>query len=196
MKNLLKWALLFLLILPLGCEDMDDNAVPSSLEVKDFVWKGMNLYYLWQTDVADLADDRFADQGELNTYLENFESPEVLFNSLRVSNTTDRFSVIYSDYRVLEGVLSGNTLNNGMDFGLKHINATTDVFGWVRYIIPNSDAATKNIHRGDIFYAIDGIPLNDSNYRSLLFVSNATYTVNLAEYNIDKSGFGTISPNG
>ncbi|QBZ99020.1 S41 family peptidase [Flavobacterium sangjuense] len=195
-KYVISLLMVFAFVIPFGCSDMDDNAVPTSLEIKDFVWKGMNLYYLWQADVPDLADNRFANQSQLNSFLEPYSSPEELFNHLRVPSPTDRFSVIYSDYRVLEGLLSGTTLNNGMDFGLKHINATTDVFGWVRYVIPNSDAATKDIHRGDIFYAIDGIPLNDDNYRSLLFSNNETYTVNLADYSSDSSGFVTITPNG
>lgn len=193
-KTVITSLILLLLVLPFGCEDMDDNAVPSSLEVKDFVWKGMNLYYLWQADVTDLADNRFANQSQLNTFLEPFENPTVLFNSLRVASTTDRFSVIYSDYSVLEGVLSGNTLNNGMDYGLKYTDTSqTNVFGWVRYIIPNSDAATKNIQRGAIFYAIDGIALTNDNYRTLL--ASTTYTVNLASYS-EIAGVVTITPNG
>jgi carboxyl-terminal processing protease len=191
MKNIAKFFLLLLLsFLPIGCEDMDDNAVPTSLEIKDFVWKGMNLYYLWQEDVTDLADDRFDNQSQLNSYLETFESPTSLFNHLRVPSPTDRFSVIYSDYDVLEGVLSGNTLNNGMDYGLRYKpGSTTDIYGWIRYIIPNSDAATKPISRGTIFYAINGIPMTIDNVWSLL--SNETYTINLADYDN-----GNITPNG
>ncbi|WP_245895524.1 hypothetical protein [Flavobacterium album] len=60
-----------------ACEDMDDNAVP----VNDFIWKGLNLYYLWQADVPDLSDDRFANQGELNSYLETFSRPEDLLKA-------------------------------------------------------------------------------------------------------------------
>lgn len=191
MKKIVIPSLLLLsLILPFGCNDMDDNAVPSSLEIKDFVWKGMNLYYLWQADVPDLADDKFANQTELNTFLEPFENPTALFNALRVNTAIDRFSVIFSDYTVLEGVLSGNTLNNGMDYGLKYKDATqTAVYGWVRYIIPNSDASTKDIHRGAIFYAINGTPLTNENYRTLL--ASDTYTINLADYDN-----GNITPNG
>jgi carboxyl-terminal processing protease len=193
-KSLLASLILVLLFLQFGCEDMDDNAVPTSLEIKDFVWKGMNLYYLWQADVPDLADDRFANQSQLNTFLEPFANPNDLFNTLRVPSPTDRFSVIYSDYSVLEGVLSGNTLNNGMDYGLKYTDASqTTVFGWVRYIIPNSDAASKNIQRGAIFYAIDGIPLTNDNYRTLL--ASTTYTVNLANYS-ETGGIVTVTPNG
>jgi C-terminal processing protease CtpA/Prc len=191
MKNLFKTVLyLCLLTFIFSCTDNDDNPVPASLEIKDFVWKGMNLYYLWQAEVPDLADDRFANQSQLNTFLEGFDEPTTLFNALRVDTSIDRFSVIYSDYSVLEGVLSGNTLNNGMDFALRYkTGSNTDLYGWVRYIIPNSDAATKPIQRGTIFYAINGTPLTVDNYRSLL--ANDTYTINLADYD-----GGNITPNG
>jgi carboxyl-terminal processing protease len=193
-KIVISSLLLFLFVIPFGCTDMNDNAVPSTLEVKDFVWKGMNLYYLWQADVPDLADTRFANQTELNTFLVPFATPTNLFNALRVPSPTDRFSVIFSDYTVLEGILSGNTLNNGMDYGLKYTDAShTSVFGWVRYILPNSDAATKNVQRGAIFYAINGTPLNIDNYRTLL--SNASYTVNFGDYS-NVGGTVTITPNG
>jgi len=191
MKNLFKIALwMCLLVFTYSCTDNDDNPVPSGLEINDFVWKGMNLYYLWQADIPDLADNRFANQSELNTFLEGFDEPTNLFNALRVANSIDRFSVIYSDYSVLEGALSGNTLNNGMDFALRYkTGSNTDIYGWVRYIIPNSDAATKPIQRGDIFYAINGTPLTVDNYRSLL--ANDTYTINLADYD-----GGNMTPNG
>ncbi|NBU81423.1 MAG: peptidase S41 [Flavobacteriaceae bacterium] len=189
-KYVMSLIIAILLIIPFGCSDMDDNAVPSSLEIKDFVWKGMNLYYLWQQDVPDLSDDRFANQSQLNAFLEPFSTPSDLFNALRVPSPTDRFSVIYSDYSVLEGVLSGTTLNNGMDYGLRYkTGSTTDIYGWVRYIIPNSDASTKAISRGAIFYAINGTPLTIDNYKTLF--ANDTYTVNLADYD-----GGAITPNG
>ncbi|MCF6132823.1 S41 family peptidase [Flavobacterium wongokense] len=195
MKKIIVSSLLLLLFaISYGCDDKDDNDVPAALEINDFVWKGMNLYYLWQEDVPDLADDRFANQTQLNTFLEAYASPVDLFNHLRVASAIDRFSVIYSDYTVLEGVLSGNTLNNGMDYGLKYTDTSqTTVFGWVRYIIPNSDAATKDIHRGDIFYAIDGVPLTNDNYKTLLAAN--TYTINLADYSIN-AGVVTLTPNG
>ena len=191
MKNILKSILLlFLLTMPLACEDIDDNAVPGNLRINDFVWKGMNLYYLWQADVPNLDDNRFVNQDQLNTFLTDYSSPVALFNSLRVNNTVDRFSVIFPDYHVLEGILSGNTKNNGMDFGLRYkTGSTTDIFGWVRYIIPNSDASTKNIQRGVIFYAINGTPLTVDNYQSLL--NSDTYSIDLADYDN-----GNITPNG
>lgn len=180
---------LTLLLVSLSCTK-DDLEVPAELEINNFVWKGMNQYYLWQGDVPNLADNRFASQSDLNDFLRGYNDPTVLFNSLRVSNTIDRFSVIFSDYTVLEGILSGNTLNNGVDYGLRYkTGSTTDIFGWVRYILPNSDASGKNIQRGDIFYAVNGTPLTASNYQSLL--SGTTYTLNLADYDN-----GNITPNG
>ncbi|THD30987.1 S41 family peptidase [uncultured Flavobacterium sp.] len=171
-------------------DDLDDIEVPKELKINDFIWKGLNLYYYWQADVTDLSDSRFANQGELNAYLNGFSSPEDLFYSL-LNNypNTDRFSVIFSDYTVLEGVLSGNTANNGVDYQLlRKAEGSDEVFGWVRYIIPNSDASSKDIRRGDIFYAVNGTPLNVNNYRELLAGQN--YTLNLADYDS-----GNITPN-
>lgn len=188
MKKLLFFILISFLFS--SCETIDDNAVPKNLQINDFVWKGMNLYYLWQSDVPDLADDRFANQSQLNTLLESYSSSTDLFNHLRIATSVDRFSVIFSDYFVLEGVLSGTTLNNGMDYALRHKSgSTTDIFGWVRYVLPNSDASDKGVERGAIFYAINGIPLTVDNYRTLLGAT--TYTINLADYDN-----GNITPNG
>ena len=192
MKKIVFYLLLgFVVFLPLGCEDNDDNLIPSSLQSKDFVWKGMNLYYLWQEQIDDLADDRFATQNELNTFLKEFTSPSTLFTSLLYERATvDKYSVIYSDYSVLEGVLTGNTKNNGVDFAIRRKpGSTTEVYGWVRYIIPGSDAASKDIQRGDLFYAINGTSLNIDNYLDL--ISTDSYTLNLADYN-----GGAITPNG
>ncbi|HRN98754.1 MAG TPA: S41 family peptidase [Flavobacterium sp.] len=180
----------FFLLGLIACEDHDNLKVPREIEVQDFVWKGMNLYYLWQQDVADLADERFSGQPQLNDYLSQFVNPRDLFQQLRTSPEIDRFSVIYSDYRVLEGVLSGTIKNNGVDFQLLYKpGSDTQIFGWVRYILPNSDAAGKDIQRGDIFYAVNGTPLTVSNYQELL--STDAYTLNLASYDS-----GNITPNG
>jgi hypothetical protein len=84
---------------------MDDTAAPINLEVQDFIWKGLNQYYLWQPDVPNLSDDRFASQNKLNTFLQTYPVPEELFNALRVDKSIDRFSWIVDDYLELEGAL-------------------------------------------------------------------------------------------
>jgi C-terminal processing protease CtpA/Prc len=171
-------------------KDDNDNSVPHDLRIVNFVWKGMNQYYLWQPDVPDLADDRFANQTALNDYLKQNTDPIQLFNHLRVSDSIDRFSVIFADYRQLEGLLAGTTENNGVDFALYHKSGSdTEVFGIVRYILPNSSASSQDIHRGDTFYAVNGTPLTVDNYQTLLAAES--YTLNLADYD-----GGNITPNG
>lgn len=192
MKFIFKFSLSIIVVLLIfqSCEDFDDHAVPYELEVKDFIWKGLNLYYLWQADEPNLADNRFAMQSDLNGFLEGYETPELLFEDLLVARTTDRFSVIFNDYTVLEGLLQGTAKSNGVDYGLRYKpGSTTEIYGWVRYILPNSDASSKNIQRGSIFYAVNGTPLTSNNYRDLLNLEN--YTLNLANYNA-----GNIMPNG
>jgi carboxyl-terminal processing protease len=193
MKAYFKTTLLLIIVLFSfqSCEDMDDVAAPSSLEVNDFIWKGLNLYYLWQADVPNLADSRFANQAELNLFLKGYSKPEDLFDALRVDKSIDRFSWIVSDYLQLEGMLQGTTKNDGMEFGL-YLKSTSssDIFGYVRYIIPNSDASTKDIKRGAIFYGVNGTQLTVSNYQTLL-LNSENYTLNLADFDN-----GKITPNG
>jgi C-terminal processing protease CtpA/Prc len=184
--------LLFLAVFAFqSCQDNDDVTAPTNLEINDFIWKGMNLYYLWQADVPNLSDNKFATQTQLNTFLSGYPVPENLFNALRVNETIDRFSWIVDDYLELEGMLQGTTNNNGVDFGLYKRPNSDEIFGWVRYIIPNSDASTKDIKRGDLFTGVNGMTLTINNYQALLFGSNNDYTLNLADYN-----GGAITPNG
>ncbi|MFQ6602398.1 S41 family peptidase [Flavobacterium sp. C3NV] len=193
MKTILKSVLLlFLLAYSLqSCEDQDDVAAPADLQVKDFIWKGLNQYYLWQADVPNLADDRFNNNQEaLNSFLRGYSQPEDLFQALLnkpiskfpKGQAIDRFSWIVSDYTVLEQELQGTTKNNGVDLRLSYKpNSTTDLVGYVRYIIPNSDASAKGIKRGDLFTAINGTQLTVSNYQSLL--AGDSYTLNMADFN-------------
>lgn len=207
MKNKAKpFLLLFLAcLLFINCDDLNDNPPTESMAVNDFIWRGLNTYYFWQAEVPNLTDDYFYDQKKLNNFLSSYTDPYTLFQDLlnkpihfypNPGEAIDRFSVIFSNYTQLEGILSGNTLNNGVDFGLKRkAVGSNEVFGWVRYIIPNSDASNKDIHRGDLFYAVNGIPIYDdgngnSNWVDLLY-NEDTYTLNLADYDN-----GQITPNG
>ena len=178
------------LFLFISCTDLDDEPVPVGIQVHDFVWKGLNLYYYWQADVEDLADNRFGDQSSYESFLNGFSTPENLFDHLIMDRTIDRFSVIYSDYTVLENTLQGISKNNGLDFVLNFTDDTqNEIFGWVRYVLPNTSASQQNIPRGTIFYAVNGITLNVNNYQSLL--SADSYTLNFADYDN-----GNITPNG
>lgn len=191
MKKIVLGLTIIVFIFLSACSTDDSTAIPRDLKLNYFVWNGLNNYYLWQEDVPNLADDRFVDQNQLNGFLRGYPNPADLFNSLLYQKgTVDRFSVIYSDYTVLEQVLTGNNKNNGVDFGLLKKSTNSDqVIGWVRYILPNSDASNKDIHRGDLFYAVDGTPLTIQNYQALLAAES--YTLNMADYDN-----GNYTPNG
>ncbi len=174
-----------------GCyEDRDDNAVTAN-EISDFVWKGMNAFYLYKDFKPDLANDRFSSNEEYASYLSSYPSPEALFDDLVYQRqTVDRFSVLVDDYIALEQLFSGVTKNNGMEFGLFRFNAAdTDLYGFVRYVLPNTSAESSGIQRGDLFNAVNGTQLTVSNWQSLLGMD--TYTLNLATYN--DNGSATIA---
>ncbi len=184
MKNNKFYKYLFLLLVSTSfyyCSKSE--SIPEDIQVHDFVWKGLNAYYLWQKDIPDLQDNRFNTQTELNGYLQGAGTPEALFESL-LNRPEDRFSVIVDDYVALENSLQGITLNNGMEFGLvPYDNSATNVYGYVRYVIPGSDAETQGVQRGMLFNTIDGQQLTRSNFGSLLFGSNTTYVVGFANHN-------------
>ena len=172
---------LFSLLFTSCFEDNDDNGALAS-EITDFVWKGMNASYLYKQEISDLDNNRFDDPEEYASYLNSYNSPENLFESLIYErDNIDKFSLIVDNYIELEQYLSGVSLSNGLNFGLVYLpNSTNEIFGYVRYVDNGSEADLANINRGDIFRRIDDIPLSTDNYSDLL--SQEVYTVNFADY--------------
>ena len=162
-------------------EDIDDNGALAS-EINDFVWKGMNAAYLYKQEIPDLDNDRFNDSEDYASYLNDYTSPENLFESLIYErDNIDKFSLIVDNYIELEQYLSGVSLSNGLNYGLVYLpNSNNEIFGYVRYVNNGSAADLANINRGDIFRSIDNIPLSIDNYSDLL--SQEIYTVNFANY--------------
>ena len=194
MKKFLTLLLAFTLIL--GCKKDDDDLNgpdlnPSGdLTVQDFMWKAMNLWYFWQSDVPDLGDNRFSTDQEYTNFLASTPDPaDFYFDRLLFGE--DRFSFLNSDYKELTQNLSGISRSNGLEFGLVLFGNGDDIFGYVRYIVPNSNASTQDISRGEVFTGVDGQSLNLDNYRDLLFGENVTYTLNMADI-----AAGVITPNG
>lgn len=158
------------------------------IEVQNFFWQTLNLYYFWQGDVPDLADDRYDTQASYEEFLTaNPEPVDFLENKLLFSE--DRFTFYSNDYTDLVNNSAGVSKSNGLQFGLSLIGNTDDVFGYVEYIIKDSDASNKDIKRGEVFIGVNGTSLNRTNYIDLLFGDNDTYTLNMAEI-VDN----TISP--
>lgn len=174
-----------LTMVSLSCQDdLDDTIVPANvLQLKGFVWSAMNVFYLNKSEVEDLSDTRFTDTNEFNSYLSSFSSPENLFENLLTP--TDRFSIIVSDYRALEDALNGIRIDNGMRFGLVQITGTNDIFGYVRYVLPNSPADEAGVERGMLFNKINGVRFTpDISIGELLSENN--YTISLA--NLSSAG--------
>lgn len=185
-----KIAVLLLIGTVLSCTDLDDDAFlyPKDSEVQNFMWQGLNQWYFWQSEAPDLGDDRFATNEEYVAYLEKYNDPKDFFYQtcyrhskiVGETNAIDRFSFLEEDYRTLVNSLEGISKSNGLEFGLVRYEGSSDIFGYVRYIIPNSDAASKDISRGDLFNRVNGVPLTDTNYPTLLFGTDDTYTLGMA----------------
>ncbi|MBL4905730.1 MAG: peptidase S41, partial [Flavobacteriaceae bacterium] len=175
-------ALLFIFTFLFNCTKKEET--PAELEINNFIWKGLNAYYLWQNDVPNLLDTRFSTVQQLNAYLGQESDANVFFESLLYQkDIIDKWSWIVDDYIALEQSFQGISTHNGMEFGLVAVpGSATDLFGYVRYVLPNSDAATQNVQRGMLFSAVDGTQITRSNYPNLLYNSD-TYTINLADYN-------------
>jgi C-terminal processing protease CtpA/Prc len=163
-------------------EDSDDNLTSAS-QINDFVWKGMNLFYLYKDDVPNLANDRFSSIPDYSDYLNSYNSPFDLFNSLKYQpETIDRFSWIVDDYIALEQFFDGISTSNGMEYQLFRFSSTdTNRYGFVTHVLPNTEAESNGVKRGDVFYGIDGQQLTSDNASQLLNQNN--YTINLGSYN-------------
>ncbi|MCB0398135.1 MAG: peptidase S41 [Winogradskyella sp.] len=179
-------------------EDQDDSLVATS-EINDFVWKAMNAVYLYKSDVPDLADDRFVDNEAYSLYLNSFDSPEELFESLKyLPETVDRFSIIVDNYFDLQNAQQGISLSNGIEFNLYRISeGSSQVYGVITLVLNNSVADNLGLQRGMIFRAVDGNDLTDTNFSNLL--SQNTYTLNFADYddnNTPDTSDDTVTLNG
>ena len=110
------YILFFISIILFSCfEDSDDNIVFAS-NINDFVWKGMNASYLYKQNIEDLANNRFSSSEEYTDFLNLFENPENLFESLiYLRESIDKFSFIVDDYIALQQYFSGISNSNGME---------------------------------------------------------------------------------
>ena len=183
-------------------EQQEEPKTRGDYPVQDFMWQTMNFYYLWQGDVANLADSSFSDI-EDPSYVQflgsrmdpaDFYYADLCYmhrNIVGNDAAVDRFSAHRENYKDLVQIFQGITKSNGLEFGLSLYGEGEDVLGFVNYIVKDSDASTKDIARGDIFTGVNGISLNLDNYIELLFGDADTYTLNMVDI-VDN----TLVPNG
>lgn len=177
--NIIKFLIPIFSLLIIGltsCNNDDDHKSSASSSVNDFIWKSMNLWYYWQNESPDLADNRFQIASEYNDFLNGKPSSNFFYSLLYNYGTTDRFSWIVDDYNQLQNDFANLKMSFGMKYGLVYLNSNSDqIFGYVQYILPNSPASAAGLKRGDIFTKINGTQLNDSNYSQLLSGSSLTF---------------------
>ena len=166
-------ALSVLFLLNSCATDRDDEIRPlSELEIENFIYSGMQLYYLYKPQIPELANDYFDTQTELNDFLDGFNSPESLFYDGLVADV-DRFSFITDDYRDLENSFAGISKTSGIDYGLALDPADPAfAFAYVRYVLTNTSASENGVLRGMLFNSING--------ERLTTVANANGTYSLS----------------
>ena len=187
-------------------EDADDNLVLATADVKDFVWKGMNEFYIYGDDVPDLRNTRFGLNGLDNRYeatedylefLDGFNTPEALFNALIFDQgNTDRFSIIFPNLFAALDLFNGTTLTNGLSrlFGFERNGM---FYVRVGLVLNGSNADIAGVRRNMVISGVDGTTLTQQNANSLL--SQNTLTLNLADYNdngTEDINDDIVTPNG
>lgn len=181
----------FIIGLMLKCTNKYE--LPENLEVHDFVWKGLNAYYLYQDQIPDLSDTRFYNDQQLENYLSGFGTPNDLFPSLLTPEDTK--SLFVEDDISLSTPTLRTAFTNGLEFGIllepSGDEDENNVLGYVLQVLPNSDAATKDISRGEFFNAVDGEQLTRENYTNLLLNGTETFTLSMVDFDGT-----TIAPNG
>ena len=187
-KKIVLSALTILTLLFTGC--INDTLITSDNEINDFVWKGMNSWYNWQSDVEDLADSKDDNNASYTSFLNSYAGPEELFDNLLFDYpNTDRFSWFVEDYEVQAQQFQGISKSFGFRLQAVIINDNNDIIFYVRYVAPNSPVSNAGIKRGDIFNAIDGVILNESNYDDIVGkLSNETIALSF----VSESG-GTLT---
>lgn len=184
-------SLLLVSLLFISCNKEDDpiiNQPPpstnidfSTVQIEDFIWQGLNFYYLWKDNVPTLADSKFENTEDYYSLLTSEDSPENFFESLLFRNE-DKWSWIVDDYVALENDFKGIAETDGIAYKPYLYSDSNDkIFCLVRYILPDTDASDKDVKRGEIFSAIDGEQLTRSNYQELLGRTNST--INFADFN-------------
>ncbi|HNU60237.1 MAG TPA: S41 family peptidase [Aquaticitalea sp.] len=163
-------------------EDADDNAI-DPINIKDFVWKGLNAIYLYKDQIPNLADNRFASEQEYTSFLNGYTSPETLFESLMYQRqTVDRFSLIHNNYIALEQQLTGTTVTDGLRYyAFAPPNNPSNRVLVIRQVLKGSNADNLGLQRGQFITQIDGTTITASNVNALL--EGNSHTLHFADYN-------------
>ena len=175
-------------------DDLGDPEIPEGPgnitlenEINEFIWRGMNYWYFWQEDQADLADDKFDNTDDFYTFLNGFDSPESLFDNLLYQpNVVDDFSWYIEDVEAQLNSFRGIRESYGISFprpAVVQVNdSSDDVVVVIGYVVPNSPAANAGLKRGDLIYKVDGVQLNIDDFSAINNIfSNTSISLEIAE---------------
>ncbi|MDN3665705.1 S41 family peptidase [Algibacter miyuki] len=168
MKSIKSLVLILLIALTAtSCFKDEDDIISTTSNKNDFVWQAMNSWYNWKNEVPALDDAQDDNSLSFQAYLEQYDTPENLFNSLIYkTGEVDRFSWFIEDYIEQEQAFQGITKSFGLRFEGVQINTAGDVVIYVRHVADNSPASDANINRGDIINAINGTTLTTATYNT------------------------------
>lgn len=148
-------------------------------EINNFVWKAMNSWYYWQSNVADLSDSKNTSAAVYANFV-NGKTPDALFYSLLYQRgTVDRFSWIENSNEVVyASKIAEVEKKGGFSYGIYPKDASNvNMVALINYIVPGSPAALAGLKRGDVITKINGSQLTSTNYDQL---QNTQMTLTLA----------------
>jgi carboxyl-terminal processing protease len=117
---------------------------------------------------------------------------ELFLNVVYDSPNTDNKSVLLDDYNLIQQPTRRTSITHGVEYVIiAEPGNAANVIGFVQYILPNSNASTLSIKRGDFFYAVDDVQLTRDNFNSLLEATATSYELSMADFDGT-----TVAPNG
>ncbi len=169
----------------MSCRDDEPTSTTITTEadaINDFVWKAMNLWYYWQAENPNLADNLPADNARYTTLINGRTPNDLFYKSLLYQyGNVDLYSWIENNNQVVAA--SGRKASEfeaitGLDLTLLP-GSGDNYIAFVNYVVPNSSAASAGVKRGDVITKVNGSYINAYNYSALF--DDSSFTITRAE---------------